>query len=44
VEFLRKVAMVYARLAAEDPTYLVVDAMASQEEVLEQVWEQIGKY
>lgn len=44
VEFLRKVASVYDRLAAEDPTYLVVDAMASREEVLEQVWERIGKF
>lgn len=43
VEFLRKVASVYDRLAAEDPTYVVVEADAPREEVLERVWEQIGK-
>jgi dTMP kinase len=43
VELLRKVASMYDRLAAEDPTYLVVDAGAPLDEVLEEVWEQIGK-
>jgi dTMP kinase len=43
-EFLRKVASIYDRLAAEDPSYVVVDAAASPEEVLERVWEQVGKF
>ncbi|MBI0582656.1 MAG: dTMP kinase [Methanomassiliicoccus sp.] len=43
VEFLRKVAAMYDRLATEDPSYVVVDASAPPEEVLERVWGSMGK-
>jgi dTMP kinase len=38
VEFLRKVAAMYDRLAEEDPSYIVVDASQSLDEVLDKVW------
>lgn len=41
VEFLRRVSAVYDRLAQEDPSYIVVDASRSMDEVLDQVWSAI---
>jgi dTMP kinase len=41
VEFLHKVAAMYDRLAEEDPSYIVVDASLSLDEVLDKVWSSI---
>jgi dTMP kinase len=38
IEFLRKVAAMYDRLADEDPSYVVVDASMSLDEVLDRIW------
>jgi len=38
IGFLRKVATMYDRLAVEDPSYVVVDASRSLDEVVEKVW------
>ncbi len=44
VEFLRKVAAMYDRLADADPSYIVVDASLSTNEVLDKVWSaMVGK-
>ena len=41
VEFLRKVAAMYDRLAEEDPSYVVVDASLSLDQVLDKVWSMV---
>jgi dTMP kinase len=38
VEFLRKVSAMYDRLAEEDPSYIVIDASLSLDEVMDRVW------
>ena len=43
LEFLRKVAAMYDRLAEEDPTYVVVDASLPLDEVVDRVWSSINK-
>jgi dTMP kinase len=41
--FLRRVSVMYDRLASEDPSYVVVDASPPKEDVLEAVWNAVGK-
>ena len=43
VGFLRRVSAMYDRLASEDPSYVVVDASLPKEEVIEAVWNAVGK-
>jgi len=43
VNFLKKVAALYDRLAEEDPSYIVVDAERPLDDVLGTVWSMVNK-